>query len=448
MRLCSRSRSQMGNPESSNKFWGEYMLHYRDTTMSTMPKGESGKLLLFVAACLTITPGLVDAAENAISRKPPEMEWHTEYSGSGEESHPHYVIETRDSGFLMVGETGFIDNKTARILVVKTDSSGKLKWRQEFGNRGYNLGNCAAETGDGNYLVAGCLNYDAALIKLDAKTGKVLWKKIWNLGTEDAFEGLDITSDGGIIATGYRSGLAENTFLNWGKGILVKTDGDGKEEWQKDLSSHLSSGYRIKTIRDGYIISGHPQTEGERDFNLVKTDLSGKIIWAKTYNAVYWGFDMDADGNMIQAGHTRNSPLSKNWDAEITKVDSKGNSLWTKYFGQPRGYDGKWIHDEVWGARATPDGGWLIAAGTGDETRKYEGRGHPSGNSGQWKVYLIKTDSAGNLEWEGIYGTRRGDWAGEDVCLTRDGGALVANDCGAFGFTKIKPFLDPKNRKR
>jgi hypothetical protein len=348
----------------------------------------------------------------------------------------------------MVGETGFIDDKTARLFVVKTDSSGKLKWKQEFGTRGYNLGNCVAETPDNNYVVAGCLNYDAALIKLDADTGKALWQKVWNLGTEDAFEGLDVTSDGGIIATGYRDGLAENTFLNWGKGILIKTDGDGNEKWKQDISSHMSSGYRIKMIRDGYIISGHPHTEGEPDFNLLKTDLSGKTLWAKTYNTVYWGFDMDADENMIQAGHTRKSPLSRNWDVEITKVDQKGKVLWTKYFGQPRGYNGQWIHDEVWGARATPDSGWLIVAGTGDETRKYEGRGHPSGSSGQWKVYLIKTDSEGKLEWEGIYGIRHGDWAGEDVCLTRDGGALVANDCGAFGFTKIKPFLDLGSRTK
>ena len=41
------------------------------------------------------------------------------------------------------------------------------------------------------------------------------------------------------------------------------------------------------------------------------------------------------------------------------------------------------------------------------------------------------------MEWEGVYGSGESDWAGEDVCITRDGGALVANDCGAFGFTRI-----------
>ena len=143
---------------------------------------------------------------------------------------------------------------------------------------------------------------------------------------------------------------------------------------------------------------------------------------------------------MIQAGHTTKSPLSNNWDIELTKVNARGKIMWTKFFGQPRGYNPRWIHDEVWGARATPDGGWLAVAGTGDETSRYEGKGHPSGRSGQWKIYLIKTDSSGNLEWQGIYGASREDWAGEDVCVTQDGAALVANDCGKFGFTKIGPF--------
>ena len=125
----------------------------------------------------------------------------------------------------------------------------------------------------------------------------------------------------------------------------------------------------------------------------------------------------------------------------MKKLDKQGRELWTKFFGQPRGYYGKWIHDEVWGVRATPDGGWLAVAGTGDETRRYEGRGHPSGPSGQWKIYLIKTDAMGNLQWEGVYGSFENDWAGEDVCITADGGALVASDCGAFGFTKLSSFL-------
>ena len=124
----------------------------------------------------------------------------------------------------------------------------------------------------------------------------------------------------------------------------------------------------------------------------------------------------------------------------MSSVNENGDLIWTRFFGQPRGYDGRWIHDEVWGVYATPDGGWLAVAGTGDETRRYEKKGHPAGPSGEWKIYLIKVDSNGKSEWEGLYGQKGMDWAGEDLCVTADGGILIANDCGAFGFTKIKRF--------
>ncbi len=372
---------------------------------------------------------------------PPKLDWHKSYNGSGEESHPHYVIQTKDLGFLMVGETGFVDDRSARIFLVKTDSGGKLLWQREFGKRGYNLGNCVAETADRNYLIVGTLNLDAALIKVEAKTGKTLWSKTWNLGSEDSFEGLCLSPDGGILVTGYRNGLAEGTFLNWGRGVLLKTNQYGEEEWRVDLSKYSSSGYRIQQSGRGFILSCHPKNEESEDYNLLSLDNKGRVQWAKSYGEIYWGFDQKERGEILLAGHTRKTPLSKNLDVQMKSLDKDGREAWTKFFGQPRGYDGKWIHDEVWGVRSTPDGGWLAVAGSGDETRGYEGRGHPSGPSGQWKIYLIKTDSRGKLEWQGVYGSPENDWAGEDICITADGGALVANDCGTFGFTKIESFL-------
>ena len=65
-------------------------------------------------------------------------------------------------------------------------------------------------------------------------------------GKEDAFESIIQTTDGDILATGYCDGLAEGTFLNWGRGVLLKTNTEGKEKWMKDLSAYTSSGYRIK----------------------------------------------------------------------------------------------------------------------------------------------------------------------------------------------------------
>ena len=72
------------------------------------------KLLIIMA--IVILAELLGQKEN-----PPKLDWHKSYNGSGEESHPHYVIQTKDLGFLMVGETGFVDDRSARIFLVKTD---------------------------------------------------------------------------------------------------------------------------------------------------------------------------------------------------------------------------------------------------------------------------------------------------------------------------------------
>ena len=220
-------------------------------------------LRTFAKACSNawLFPVLLLGYDSLGSVSEPKVSWHKSYQGGGEESHPHYVIQTKDKGFLMVGETGFVEDRSARILVVKTDRTGELIWKSEFGKRGHNLGNCVSEATDGHYLIAGSLNLDAALIKVDASTGKTLWSRTWNLGTEDAFEGLTIAPNGGILATGYKSGLAEGTFLNWGKGVLLKTNSEGKEEWRRDLSEYTSSGYRIKPSADGYLLACHPKDE-------------------------------------------------------------------------------------------------------------------------------------------------------------------------------------------
>ncbi|MEC8189996.1 MAG: hypothetical protein VX033_02285, partial [Verrucomicrobiota bacterium] len=76
-----------------------------------------------------------------------------EQSGSQEESHGHYILVCEDGGFLQIGETGIVGRATANILVVKTDSEGEIKWKQEFGedfgSRNRNMGNSAIEVSDG-----------------------------------------------------------------------------------------------------------------------------------------------------------------------------------------------------------------------------------------------------------------------------------------------------------
>ena len=90
--------------------------------------------------------------------------------------------------------------------------------------------------------------------------------------------------------------------------------------------------------------------------------------------------------------------------------------------GNPRGFD------EAWGIKATDDGGCITVAGTGDEYNYSECNGNDCSDT--WNVYLLKYDSIGQLEWETTISSLdvsnyAYDWAGEDIDLTDDGGAIV-----------------------
>ncbi|MHC4531034.1 MAG: hypothetical protein ACYSXD_05665, partial [Planctomycetota bacterium] len=107
-----------------------------------------------------------------------------------------------------------------------------------------------------------------------------------------------------------------------------------------------------------------------------------------------------------------------NWDYYLVKVNSSGSEEWHKTFGQPRGYDANYIHDEAYGVRQTPDGGYIIAGGSGDEY-SYSACGHPAGCSDEWKAYLVKTDGSGNLLWQDVYPpTSVGNTAAEYLLVT------------------------------
>jgi hypothetical protein len=364
------------------------------------------------------------------------------YGGSGEEAHGHFILTCSDGGYLQVGETGFIPN-SAKVLVVKIDQGGTLQWSKEFssGGSGHNLGNSAFEVDDG-YFICGSLNENSAIIKLNKLDGSVVFEKTHDNGGSDAFEHISVTPEG-IIAVGYVQAEDNlNTFFTEGQGYLTILDGNGNKLSGINLENTIAHAYRIKKLGSDFMVSG--LTEGANDYALLKIDASGNIIWNKTFGGANldhcFAMDLSTEGDIFLSGHTLTG--TENWDAYTMKIDTDGNQLWESKTGNPRGFDPKYIHDEVWGIKATSDGGCIIVAGTGDEYSTYKRRcGNDGDDSNTWHVYLVKYDGNGNVQWQKTYGDAEGsDWAGEDIDLTADGGAIVAVDNGSFGFLKISPF--------
>jgi len=392
----------------------------------------------------------------------PEIEWFKGH-GTNTEEHVHEGKQTSDGGYIAIGhgiESSYADD----MLIIKVDKDGNSEWKQDFGTVGKSgAGYCIAEVSDG-YIAGGGI-YDSEsqrtqrfLAKLDF-TGNIVWEKFYGASGVGGIRGIDITVDGGIVATGYIHTLDTEEFQGFvfivdeGDGFIMKIDAEGNVEWEKSLDA--PQGTKVREISQGYAVcstvwNSTQETGDNQDFCLIKTDDQGNTVWQKYFGGDgddhLYDFDLTKDGGYILAGHTLSYGVI-NWDYLLMKIDSEGNEEWHKTFGQPRGYNAQYIHDEAYGVRQTPDGGYIIAGGSGDEY-SYSASGHSAGPSDEWKAYLVRTDGNGNILWEGIYPpTSVGNNAAEYIGLTSDGGYIVFVDTDSqtppspnnYGFLKTAP---------
>ncbi|MBC7328913.1 hypothetical protein H5T88_00985 [bacterium] len=296
-------------------------------------------------------------------------------------------------------------------------------FEKTFGGRDSDGGNCVAETKDGGYIIVGTTySFDAGggdvyLIKTDSKGNKV-WEK--NFGGRDRDEGYSVaeTKDGGYIIVGGTWSFGPG----YSDVYLIKTDSEGNKVWEKTFGGrHVDVGYSVAETKDGgYIIVGKTLSFGEgleeEDVYLIKTDSKGNMVWEKTFGGrhVDAGYSVaeTKDGGYIIVGRTYSCDAGME-DVYLIKTDSKGNMVWEKNFG---GRD----RDEGYSVAETKDGGYIIVGRTW------------SFGPGYSDVYLIKTDSEGNKVWEKTFGGRDRD-EGYSVAETKDGGYIIVGWTGSFG---------------
>jgi len=375
----------------------------------------------------------------------PTMEWHVG-QGTPQEEHVHEGIETTDGGFIAIGQAGEASGQGTDMLIIKVDSEGALEWQQQLGTEGKSdLGVAVIELSNGDFLAGGGLFNDGeqqrALVRLDA-SGEVEWSKTYTHTGVGAVRGLTLADNGSIIATGYVD-AGEEGFLfiaTEGEGFLMQVDAQGVLEWDESLSA--PQGTKVHSLATGgyrVLSSGWTDVDGEDKMTsmVLDTDASGRENNFQAYESEgmnqAFDFDQTDDGGAILAGHTTGYGAA-NWDCLLQRIDAEGELVWAKTFGQPRGYSASYVHDECYGVRVLDDGGFVMTGGSGDEYL-YSAEGHPSGPSDEWKVYLIRTDSDGELEWQNVYGdgADSGNNAGEFMTLTSDGGFMVFTDTDSAG---------------
>jgi hypothetical protein len=305
-----------------------------------------------------------------------QNEWEKTTAGSSVEDMPNEgncAIETNDGGYAVAGcIVGLNHFLHTLIYVLKTDSLGEKQWDYSYGydssvsSVAYDM----VQTVDNGYAIAGDNFGSIALAKLDS-LGNEEWVN-YDLGQGQG-RSIIQTDDKGFVFTGY-----DDEHL-----ILVKTDSLGNEVWNKNYGGLFSQGYSVKQSSDGgFIILGKT---GQMDYAdvawLIKTDANGELEWSKQYGSIggnipnYIGqsIDLSSDGGYILTGYSYMFSIAQAW---LIKVDSEGNELWEMTYGGAG-------DDRPSSVQQTSDGGYIFAGYT------------DSFGAGGKDMWIIKTDENG-----------------------------------------------------
>jgi hypothetical protein len=341
------------------------------------------------------------------------VQWARTYGGPGQDG-AYSVSKTRDNGLIV---TGFI---AGSIFLLKTDAAGNELWRRTFSIAG--SGRCVRQTNDGGYIIAGMTGiseFDAILIRTDS-AGNVLWHHQYDMGDDTRGHSVWQTSDGGFILAG-QAWVGSPTLGSYDM-YVVKTDASGNVQWQRtyfynnSVAPGADIALAVQQLSDrGYIIGGLTNSSVWASY-LVRTDSLGNVIWSRVYatGSVNECYDLQQtyDGGFILTGGIFS--FTTDVDLLLIKTDSSGNLIWQRTI-TPGGLQ----PDRGNSVRQLSDGGFIVA-------------GQTTVGAGGYDVYVVRTDSAGDVLWWNSYGGGNDD-RGFSVDVTRDGGIVVAGWTWSFG---------------
>jgi len=378
----------------------------------------------------------------------------------------HEGIRLQDgSGWVAIGETLAEDvSARSQVQVRRVDNEAATQWTTSIGEAGagkFSVGYSVIEGPSALYVGIGLWQTDKqmpAVVALDPSTGAVMWTKVLTSSSHGGVRSC-IMDNTDIVCAGYRDyGTTGFVFVaDEGKPVVWRLNSSGDLVTEKTLSIE-GMGQVAKIRKDassGFVLCSTAYASlGGADRNvmaLVKLDTSLTVEWSQTYGLAGGEtqvFDMlvDNDGNYLLGGHTTVGTGVVNWDYVALKVNSQTRAeMWRKTYGQPRGFDARYIHDEMYGVALDKEGNYLLLGGSGDEyTYSANGSGEWQGwKSDIWGAYLVVVTKDGETLYQDFYGDKGGNNAGEWLSVDTDSGEVMiytdSDTAPGFGFLKLTP---------
>ena len=314
---------------------------------------------------------------------------------------------------------------TLLLFLLVGSLNAQSTFQHGYGNNRNERCQSAISTHDGGFLLNGATtsfgsgDVDALYIKTDAQ-GTILWSQTCGTSFNEIPYYVTETFDNKFVFIGTTDAIPGSTSNNV---LLFKTDSIGNFLWAKSFGG-LSYETGIKIIElgnRGYGCIGTTESfgAGSADIYFIKTDINGDTLFTGIYgtpeNEKGTSFNTTADGGYILCGKS-SSTISGTlvYKAILMKLDSSGNQMWTKLYGDT-------LFQEAQSVAQTTDGGFIVC-GSRDFT-----------NSGNYDILLFKTDSAGVLQWSKTYGGNKGD-ASYTINLNSDGTYVLSGYTNSMGY--------------
>ncbi|MFA5034019.1 MAG: T9SS type A sorting domain-containing protein [bacterium] len=345
--------------------------------------------------------------------------WTKTFGGTGDD-YCGSVQQTSDKGYIMCGMT------ECNAWLIKTDSLGNTVWTKTYGGTDYDEGSSVQQTEDGGYIVAGTTHLDSSdygnawLIKTNSM-GDTLWTRRFGGSMFDAGRSVQQTKDKGYIIAGQTGSYGAGNSDVW----LIKTDSIGDTLWTRTFGgTGRDEGRSVRqTIDGGYIVGGltYSYGAGISDMWLIKTDSAGNSLWTKTFGGDSCdeggSVQQTTDGGYIITGFTWFYSTS-GWKiySSLIKTNNSGDTVWTRIFNETG-------VDYILSAQQTRDSGYILTGVIG-WTGSYK--------TGNGDVWLIKTNSSGDTLWTRTFGGDTLD-GGSSVQQTADGGFIIVGSTYSFG---------------
>ncbi len=306
------------------------------------------------------------------------------------------VIELQDSSLVLVGTTGSYGAGSYDGFILKTDSNGEYLWAKSYGDIGEEQFYQIEDDGNnGFYVLCGGYfspNYIAAVIHYDGG-GSVLWARNNNnwSPTSGGTLGLSIEalSSGGVLLANSCCGpLAMEVY---------KYNAAGNLQWSNKYTptpqfSGLGGLCLLEAptgdIYVNYAFANQNTVAQSVDNSLIKLKPNGDFIWNKSYGGTYSDYSKSVintnDDNLLLAGYS-NSAGNGELDANLIKIDTSGALIWSMNYGLV------WS-EYVNGCTQTNNGDYLVTGQQWSVGYEYDSS----------KVYLLKTDSLGSTDCNGV----------------------------------------------